>query len=78
MKPQFSVASVIRVQIDQDEDLGRRLINPFMRWCLDNDIIGLGGSHGPTGLVDYFDVKHADQIREWLHQQDVKEVCFDV
>jgi hypothetical protein len=75
VKPQFSIKSVIRVQLDHDEDFGRTLVIDFLRWCEQNEIYGFrGASTGPEGLVKYFEVEDTDGIRAWFKEKDVKEV----
>lgn len=76
LDPRFSIMSVIRLQIDH-KDCGRpasKLSMDFMRWCMNNDIVGYRGSTGPEGHVKYFEVEDTDRIREWLHQRGVEEI----
>ena len=76
MAIEFRVIPTIRIEINHDE-IEERKSQPalkFMRWCIDNEVLGFRGcSTGPTGLVQYFEVKDTDQIRAYMLDQGFVE-----
>ena len=61
MSATFKIESCCRVQIDHEE--GNDLFLRFLRWTLDEEIIGFrGGSAGTTGVVKYYPVRYREQI----------------
>ena len=71
-EPMFCMEPAVYVRIDYKH--GRNLALDFMRWCMDNEILGFrGSSSGPTGYTGFFYPEDADKIRAWLQERQLVE-----
>ena len=78
MKVEFRIVPTIRIEINHKEDPEHPYKSDaaldFMRWCLKNDVDGFrGSSTGPTGIVQYFEVKDSEKIRAYMLEQGFVE-----
>jgi len=79
MKVEFKIIPSIRVEINHRERKGKfhsEAAIEFMRWCIDNKVIGFrGSSSGPTGHVAYFEVEDSEKIRAYMLEQGFIEAA---
>lgn len=71
MPIEFRIIPTIRVEINHEaQDGNSTAAIAFMRWCIDNDVMGFRGpSTGPTGHVSYFEVAYSQKIRAYMESQ---------
>lgn len=68
--PKATVTDVVVVDIDCEP--GDKIVQGFLRWCLDEKIYGWRlGSTGPKGHIGVYDIQHKEKIEAWLTEQGV-------